>query len=133
MSSLSRVVSLRPHAARVMVTAIVLASLSLQCEDEDGFREEEVDCERGRYHVAECCPDLSVEGSCKMTMEREGCHEAVPHDPFLVREQARCLEARTCAELVAGRVCEAWNQGLLSGPGIHDASRRGVGVWTVCQ
>lgn len=91
--------SIHPRVAAA--AAILLAvTLTTHCIG-DGYREDELECERAAAHVADCCPGARhLESGCNHI---EGSSSDV--GPFLTTEQGRCLQGTSCAELAADGVC----------------------------
>ena len=94
-----------PRALRVSFLVLALSFTllsSVRCDE--GFREDELECERAAIHVEECCPGVERENAfaCEY-QEPEACRGAV--DPALTASQGRCLHETSCGELVASGTC----------------------------
>ena len=120
-----------PRALRVSFLVLALSFMllgSVRCDE--GFREDELECERAAIHVEECCPGVERENAfaCEY-QEPEACRGAV--DPALTASQGRCLHGTSCSELVASGTCAQLlpaSSGALS-PRIHRRLSHGRQPW----
>jgi hypothetical protein len=73
------------------------------CFGAGGLREDEFDCEEAAAHLADCCPAFDAQ---KLNCEfAHGCESPDQH-PGLSLAETRCIEAKSCSELVSSGVCE---------------------------
>lgn len=93
--------------------------LTVRCDE--GFREDELECERAAVHVEECCPGVAHGHvfACEY-QEAQACSAAV--DPPLTVSQGQCLRGTSCVDLVASGTCAALVSGATSGKGKGGAS-----------
>ena len=110
----------RGPRARSTLALLLVLLLAPRCVG-DGFREDELECERAAVHVADCCPGTrNLEIGCKYIDSGEGCASS-DVAPFLGADQSRCLQSASCAALVSGGVCAA-----LAPRGAHESGAGGA-------
>lgn len=104
----SRSGSRPPRLSPPSLLLALLVAMTVRCGE--GFRQDELACERASAHLADCCPQAApVDGLCRY-VEASGCDAGEFTDevlPVFDVEQAKCLDQMSCGELVASGTCEA--------------------------
>jgi hypothetical protein len=96
----------RGTACVVAVVVAVVLGLGVSC---NGFREDEIECEHAVVHMSECCPELQKSlFNCEYTVQRSCGGNVTGYTyPALSLEDSRCIQDRSCAELVNGMCARA--------------------------
>jgi hypothetical protein len=90
---------------RAIVLFGVLFGLAASC---NGFREDEIACERAVVHLKDCCPDFhSSAVDCSYSDATDcGGHIVSEKLPELSITESRRIEAMSCGDLVSGKQCD---------------------------
>ena len=92
-------------SAGVAVVVLALAyGLGVSC---NGFREDEIECEKAVVRLIDCCPGFrAIEVDCNYR-ENIDCNDKVTgrNFPALSSSDSACIQSRSCADLVAKGDC----------------------------
>lgn len=92
--------ALSPRLQRICRTGFVTLALLFWMAD-DGIGRDEFQCEMAVVHLTDCCSKLSAS---MLACAHGGCDSQVR--PDLSEERARCLQAKSCDELVQLGACD---------------------------
>lgn len=79
-------------------------------DDHDQFRDDVIGCEEAAAHLESCCPGLVLGSNvCTFSYEHNSGCGSETNDyvyPAFTDSERSCILARSCADLVAGGICE---------------------------
>jgi hypothetical protein len=94
----------KPRAGVPLVVVGVVVGLAVSC---NGFREDEVDCERAVIHLRDCCGGSDVTLDCTYANHVDCNGTTTDRDyPALSTDDSQCLMRTSCADLIARDVCK---------------------------
>lgn len=101
----------------VAIVIAVIIGLGVSC---NGFREDEIDCEKAVVHVSECCPSFIARSLDCSYHESLDCSDSVVSReyPDLSLEDSQCLRDKSCAAMVSDGDCSR----------LKDAKKRVVAI-----
>jgi hypothetical protein len=104
----------RPATSVTLRRALFSCVLVLTSSGWFNFREDELTCEEAAAHLENCCPDFDA--TLLRCDYNAGCGST--EHPSIPIEEATCIRERSCARLIAARVCE---RAMKAAPIVEDA------------
>jgi hypothetical protein len=95
---------MRPRCSIIAVVIADIITLGVSC---NGFREDEIECEKALGRLVECCPGLRPPRDDCSYRESHGCDDSLLSSeyPVLRLADSQCIQDSTCADLVASGTC----------------------------
>lgn len=87
----------------MVITSVVLGH-GVSCT---GFREDEIECEQAVVRLRDCCPGFHAsQVDCTYNSQANCAGDVVGHVyPALALDESRCIQRKTCGELVDTDIC----------------------------